>query len=77
MTKKSEERLKWALRYVLCHPDMSPALLAEEWKISINYAIKICAQNLCTDIFELGIGKNEKSFKYTEKYIYKKLMELK
>jgi len=76
MTKKSEERLKWALRYVLCHPDMSPALLAEEWKISINYAIKICAHNVATFV-DLETGKIERTFESMEKSIYKKLMELK
>jgi len=76
MIKKSEERLRWALRYVQCHPKMSPSILSEEWKMSINKAINICAHNVATFV-DLETGKIERTFESMEKSIYKKLMELK
>lgn len=76
MTKKNEERLRWALRYILCHPDMSPGILSEEWKISIDEAINICSHNLATCVVEFGIGEGKRSFFSFEKKIFKKLIEL-
>lgn len=77
MTKKREERLRWALRYILCHPEMSPTILAEEWKISIDEAINICSVNFGTAVCDFGIGNGKIRVDNMEKGIFARLMELK
>lgn len=72
---KTEKRLRWALRYILIHPDCSPAVLSEEWKISIDEAIKICAQNFGTTVCEFEID-NKNKFDVLEEKIYAKLISL-
>jgi hypothetical protein len=71
---KSEERLRWALRYILCHPQISPQILSEEWKISIDDAIEICSKNFSTCTVEFGFGKGKYSFENLEKDIFDKLI---
>jgi hypothetical protein len=77
MTNKREARLKWALRYIICHPDMSPDILSEEWKISIDDAIDICAKNISICVVDFGFGKGERSLESIEKRIFERLIELK
>ena len=37
------ERLRWALRYILCHPQLSPDVMSKEWNIDIENCIDICS----------------------------------
>lgn len=69
-------RLRYALRYILVHPDMSPSIMAKEWKISIDEAIEICSKNFGTTVIEMGISSGE-DFDHYEKEVFKKLMKLK
>ncbi len=77
MSKKKEERLRWALRYIICHPEMSPSIMAEEWEIEIDDAINICATNFGTAVADWGIGEGNRSFEQVEKFIFEKMMDLK
>lgn len=75
--KKRLERARWALRYVMCHPDISPDILSKEWQIPIEDAINICSQNIATAMTDFGIGEGEMSFESLEEKIFNKLVELK
>ncbi len=70
----SEERLRWALRYILPHPEMTPNILGEEWKISEEKAIDICSSNTATCLIEFDFDGDQ--MKKLEKDIFKKLKEL-
>lgn len=74
MTKKSQERLRWALRYILCHPDTSSIILGEEWSIEEERALEICAMFVEVIINHVG---SDKDFKKLEKEIFKKMVDLK
>lgn len=70
----NEARLRWALRYILTHPEMSPAILADEWQIPIDDAINICASNLSVCMFKLNL-KEFQDFSNIEDLIFTKLID--
>ena len=63
-------RLRWALRYILIHPDMSPAIMEEEWEISRDDAIEICSKNFGLVVGGFGI-KNGDDMAHYEKEIFR------
>jgi hypothetical protein len=70
-----ETRLRWALRYVMSHPDFSPSVLSEEWKINQEFAIEICAHTLAESVISLGCLQEGK-FEELENKIFEKIKSL-
>lgn len=80
MTDKRLERLKWAIRYIGHHPDLTPSLWMEEYGVDQDVAINfdsaitadVCLRNGLlnedADVEEI-LGSFEASF-------FKKLVEL-
>jgi len=71
----TEVRLRWALRYVMCHPDFSPSILSDEWKMDIDLCIEVCAHTFSESV----INHNciiEGKFEELESKIFEKLKSL-
>jgi len=82
MAKKKEskrmQRLRWALRYIWCHPDCSPSIISEEWPIDVDYAIDLESRLLADAFLYLGVVKDENSNRINEmeEHIFEKMCEL-
>lgn len=74
MSKKSKDRLIWALRYCMSHPDLSPDILSKEWDISMDLSIELCANNVANILPSL---RDDFQYEDLEEEIYIRLTELK
>lgn len=59
-----EERLRWALRYILCHPDISPEIVADVGRL-LEMSYTAVSKRL--KAMNIEIDKNSKRRKYSEK----------
>lgn len=71
----TETRLRWALRYVMCHPNFSPSILSDEWKLDNDLCIEICSHTFAESIVNLGCIQKGK-FEMLEEMLFKKLKSL-
>ncbi len=74
--KKRLERLRWCMRYIMCHPDASPAIYQEEWKINSDLAIEIAANIFGEAFCNLECLESGK-FQELEEKIFIEILKLK
>lgn len=72
---KREARLRWALRYIMSHPDFGPSILSEEWKLEQDLAIEVCSHTFAECIVSRGC-LHEGKFEDLEDKIFNKLKKL-
>ena len=72
MSEVEHEKLRWALRYLLTHPLLSPQVVADEWEIEIEEAIEICSILCATLTINFSV-KDPKKIEAVNKKCFKKL----
>jgi hypothetical protein len=81
MSDKRLERLKWAIRYIGFHPDMSPSLWVDEYGIDLGLAIAFESSIFADMVLKSGILSEDVDSDIAmadyEKKIFNKLVSLK
>jgi len=74
--EKRIERLRWCMRYIMCHPDNSPKFYQEEFKFDPVFSIEVASRIFAEAVCNLDCDKEGK-FEELEEIIFNEILKLK